>query len=598
MCGILALLTGAAIDDAFDITRLVQSLDKRGPDYSSPLIEHVTSCGRRLNFKSSVLHLMGDTLQEQPLTDENNNVLLFNGQIYHYSGRPIEKRQSDTTFLSRILAQCRSPHEIVEKFTEIDGPFAFIFWHYRFKKLFYGRDLFGRKSLCMLKPHDSHPVILSSVVDEKLEKSGYRWEEVSCDGLFCVDFNSNQPRELIFPWDLDSIYPRTERCSRPPDITIGGCRLEISILRPLNTDLTRPDEFGNRARELALEELETKFIEAVRIRYKYSRNDCINCRRAPELSAVTKKVICRDSKVAVAFSGGVDSTLIAMALDKILDIKETIDLVSVAFRDESPDREAVGLAFKEMRKLRPFRRWRLILCDISKTELQRERDRQIRDMILPRDTVFDDSIGCASWFVGRAEGRAIDSKIDDQWIATNFEKFLKYNPSNDLDDQIIGRYKSPASMIFVGSSIDEQLGGYSSHRKAWSQSGIVGLYKEVSFLMRRISGRNLGRDDRVYCCHGRDLKLPFLDSQFVTYLNELPMGLKMNLDEPLEIGPKKILRELALKWGLNETGRRVKRAMQFGTRIANLERAKEKANDVCARLRPYNYEPVLVDLID
>uniref|UniRef100_A0A6G1SH02 Asparagine synthetase domain-containing protein 1 n=1 Tax=Aceria tosichella TaxID=561515 RepID=A0A6G1SH02_9ACAR len=600
MCGILALLAHVKTDETKDLKLLLELIDKRGPDYSSPLIELATNCGVWLKLKSSILHLRGETLQEQPVTDEDGNVLLFNGQIYQHAGRPIERYQSDTTYLSKELTQCKSPLEVLETFAEIDGPFAFIFWHNRFRKLFYGRDLFGRKSLCMLKPHNSHPIILSSVVDERLEQPDRKWEEVSCDGLHCIDFSAKEhAMELLFPWNLKAIYPRTERCLNPPDITLGGARLEISLLRPLNCDLAEPCEFDEHTRNSTLELFETKFIEAVRSRYKYNRSDCLICRKEPRYSAVTKKVICRDSKVMVAFSGGIDSTMIAMALDKVMDIKETIDLVTVSFKDDSPDRESVGSAFKELRALRPSRRWRLILCDISKIELQRERDRQIRDLILPCDTVFDDSIGCASWFVGRANGRAIDSTIDDQWISKHFDQFLKYNPYNtDLDQEINIDYKSPASMIFVGTSIDEQLGGYSSHRKAWSTNGIVGLYKEVSFLMRRISSRNLGRDDRVYSHHGRDVKLPFLDSQFVSFLNELPMGLKMNLNEPLEIGPKKILRELALKWNLNETGHRVKRAMQFGTRIANLEKAKEKANDVCLRLRPKYQDPILIDLTD
>lgn len=600
MCGILALLANSNIDDTKDLELLLELIDRRGPDYSSPLIDHVTDCGLWLKLKASILHLRGETLQEQPVTDEDGNVLLFNGQIYQYSGQTIEKHQSDTTYLSKKLSQCKSPCEILETFTEIDGPFAFIYWHHRFRKLFYGRDLFGRKSLCLLRSHKSHPIIISSVVDERLESQDHKWYEVSCDALHCVDFsNRDFPEELIIPWNLDSIYPKTNRCIVGQDIKHGGARLEIPLLKPLNFDLAKSDEFDDTVRQSTLKEFEAKFIEAVRTRYKYNRSDCLLCRKEPRYSALTKKVICRESKVAVAFSGGVDSTLIALALDKIMDIKETIELVTVAFKDDSPDREAVGNAFKELRDLRPSRTWRLILCDISKVELQRERDRQIRNLILPCDTVFDDGIGCASWFVGRAEGRVIDSKIDDQWISEHFDQFLKYNPHNTgLDGQVVVGYRSPASMMFVGTSIDEQLGGYSSHRKVWSQEGALGLYQEISFLMRRISGRNLGRDDRVYSHHGRDLKLPFLDSQFVSYLNELPIGLKMNLDEPLDIGPKKILRELALKWGLKETGRRIKRAMQFGTRIANLEKPKEKANDICSRLRSNNCQPILIDLTD
>lgn len=603
MCGILALLLnddGTLDEEIDDLSRLLSLIDSRGPDYSSQLIEHSMLNGPRFKFKSSILHLRGETMQVQPLMDGDGNVLLFNGQIYEHSGNAIDRFQSDTDYLLNELSRCQSPQQIAETFSEIDGPFAIIFWHHRFRKLFYGRDVFGRKSLCVLRSKESCPLIISSVIDATLERPDRKWSEVRCDGIHCIDYNTYQvPVELIFPWDLDSIYLKTEKCDNVPDIPPGGPRLMMSQLKPLNLDPTEPNSFSDSARQSAIEEFESKFVRAVKSRYQFNRKDCLTCRRDPKYSAITKEIICRESKVAVAFSGGIDSTMIAMALHRVMDIKETIDLVTVAFKDESPDREAVGSAFEELRSLCRLRTWRLVICDVSKLELQTEREHVIRDLILPCDTIFDDGLGCASWFVGRAKGRAIDSKFSDEWMTNHFEEFLKYNPSNtNLDDQVTIEYKSPASMMFVGSSIDEQLGGYSSHRKVWTQERILGLNKEISRLMRRISWRNLGRDDRVYCHHGRDLKVPFLDPQFVSFLNELPIGLKMNLDEPTDIGPKKILRELALRWGLDQTGRRVKRAMQFGTRIANLERTKENANDVCTRLKPLitNQVPILIDL--
>ena len=45
-----------------------------------------------------------------------------------------------------------------------------------------------------------------------------------------------------------------------------------------------------------------------------------------------------EAKIAVLFSGGIDSTLIARLLDITLPKEQEIDLVNLAFREDAPDR--------------------------------------------------------------------------------------------------------------------------------------------------------------------------------------------------------------------------------------------------------------------
>lgn len=52
------------------------------------------------------------------------------------------------------------------------------------------------------------------------------------------------------------------------------------------------------------------------------------------------------AKIAVLFSGGVDSSLIARLLDLTLPKEEQIDLVNLAFREDAPDREAARLSIE------------------------------------------------------------------------------------------------------------------------------------------------------------------------------------------------------------------------------------------------------------
>lgn len=576
----------ATIDDAI-LKRLVSSIDARGPDYSSRFIELDSVCGVRLSLKSSVLHLRGSKLQKQPLSDCDENILLFNGQIYQFDGYPLHKDQSDTRFLSEKLNSCTTAKEIAICLSKITGPFAVIYWHKNLNHLFYCRDLFGRKSLCALIDTGQHPIILSSICCKQSGDDTSTWIEVDCSGIHCLDLGfSNRLKYTLFARDIDIVYHKTVKCQSRTTTDDAVLMIDLGQdLGALSKDVRSWTDFTKKDHNLALKDFENLLLESVKKRLEYNRPDCIICRSE---SSQESRNGCFHSKVAVAFSGGIDSTILALAIDKLTDHKETIDLVTVAFRDNAPDRISVQEAIIELIEVCPWRNWRLILCDIDKEGLQRERDSIIKHLIHPCDTVVDDSLGCACWFIGRAEGRAIDScKVSQANSVSIYNDFCRYNPTAKPCIAIQGieyHYRCPASMMFAGTGIDEQLGGYSSHRAGWTSSGIEGVVDEISFQMRRIWTRNMGRDDRVYSHHGRDLKLPYLDESLVSFLNRLPVGLKMDLSETLEVGPKLLIRELAVEWGLKKTSRRIKRALQFGTKIANFENAKEKGGDKCSRL--------------
>ena len=101
----------------------------------------------------------------------------------------------------------------------------------------------------------------------------------------------------------------------------------------------------------------------------------------------------------------------------------------------------------------------------------------------------------------------------------------------------------------------------------------------------------LGRDDRLVSDAGREARHPFLDEPFVTFVRALPLDLICDLSMPpgffvfglvlnstvakcmyvclLGVGDKRILRLAAHRLGLSKACSLVKRAMQFGSRIAN-----------------------------
>ena len=92
--------------------------------------------------------------------------------------------------------------------------------------------------------------------------------------------------------------------------------------------------------------------------------------------------------------------------------------------------------------------------NITKAELQEQREQRIRQALHPCQSVLDDSIGCALWF---AAGGA------------------------------------NSTILLSGIGADEQLGGYSRHRTAFQKGGWQKLQKEMKMDLDRIGFRNMGK---------------------------------------------------------------------------------------------------------
>jgi hypothetical protein len=79
-------------------------------------------------------------------------------------------------------------------------------------------------------------------------------------------------------------------------------------------------------------------------------------------------------------------------------------------------------------------------------------------------------------------------------------------------------YVSQARVLLVGTGPDELLAGYRRHRSAWERGGEDALRKEMALDLGRIWWRNLGRDDRCVCAHGKESRFPYLDEPLVRFI--------------------------------------------------------------------------------
>lgn len=141
-------------------------------------------------------------------------------------------------------------------------------------------------------------------------------------------------------------------------------------------------------------------------------------------------------------------------------------------------------------------------------------------------------------------------------------------------------------VLLIGSGADELFGGYTRHRNAFhrpvaSQSGFDSLERELEFDFRRLPSRNLARDDRVVGDCGITIRSPFLEEHFVYYTRNLRANQRCFHTLEQGIGDKLLLRLCGHKIGLRQATMFKKRAMQFGSRVAD---RKQNAKDVAISL--------------
>ncbi|RWS26811.1 asparagine synthetase domain-containing protein 1-like protein [Leptotrombidium deliense] len=542
MCAIFACICDQKEKAIERLQKIEPFLRRRGPDCSRIITVEIEDCHKEytLVLFASVLHLRGDKISEQPFEDEFGNLLLWNGEIFTGFDE-LQLHSNDTVLLSQKLSSCKLDFEIVNCFSRIRGPHSFVYWQKSAKKLWFGRDFFGRRSLCWNKDEHSHIFTVASVVG--FSDDCDQWCEIPTSGIYSIDFKTDfNFNPSLFKWTslVTNDRETNDLCVPAP------------INTPLNTNITNTETADHISEsDAVVEQFLSVLNEAVRIRVQLQNNVCSNCVKVKELANS-----CNHSVVAVLFSGGLDSTLLAFLANTHIPENIPIDLINVAFDEKAADRLTAISALSELKNLCPRRQWNFVKVDVPLEKLRKKRDSRIKYLIHPLNTVLDDSIGCALWFAARGKGL--------------------------LNEH---RYTSPARIVLLGMGADEQLAGYTRHRRVYDTHGLCGLLSEIELELQRISTRNLGRDDRIVSDSGREARYPFLDETVVNYLNSLPVYKKCNLDKPRGFGEKLLLRYAAKKLGFTTLCEHHKRAIQFGTGIAKLENRSEKANNVCNRLK-------------
>jgi asparagine synthetase B (glutamine-hydrolysing) len=198
MCGIFCSLSRAGYITPDEKTQRL--LQNRGPDHIGTrqivLRDHGSivseaSAAVHATFLSTVLALRGSAIVEQPLVDATTgSVLCWNGEAWSIGGQLVVGNDSQIIFSKLLQASATSvggsEGAVLDLLSSIRGPYALVFHDARNKRVYYGRDCLGRRSL-LRKSRSDGSLVLSSVCDNA---SGEAWAEVEADGIYIMNFES------------------------------------------------------------------------------------------------------------------------------------------------------------------------------------------------------------------------------------------------------------------------------------------------------------------------------------------------------------------------------------------------------------------------
>ncbi|KAK9276100.1 hypothetical protein L1049_005631 [Liquidambar formosana] len=450
-----------------------------------------------MHFIGATLQLRGINPITQPLMDTSGNILIYNGAMGY-----------------NLLA---GNFEWI-----VQEPFGLVEMHLEGGASLSTGQLWrnSRLLLSSVSPHSSFDKSSDFEVENDF------WEELSC-GIYSISMDAskvdgrlvgevkrhewtNPILKGLIKWERTSIEPKSE---------------DYLIMILLLTDVGTFDASVSMPAQIVLSALK----ESVMRRTTLSRI----------FQAVTHDIKQKELvPVAILFSGGLDSMILAALLDKCLDPSYEIDLLNVSFDGESaPDRISARAGVKELKLIAPSRRWKLVEIDADLSKLTVE-TKHVMSLINPAKTYM---------------------------LAVMAMKGLAMRMMMII---VSLKYKSEARILLVGSGADEQCAGYGRHRTKYRHGSWLGLHEEMKLDMQRIWKRNLGRDDRCLADNGKEARFPFLDEDVIRTLLDIPLWEVADLDQPSGTGDKKILREVAHLLGLHGAAVLPKRAIQFGSRIA------------------------------
>ena len=260
------------------------------------------------------------------------------------------------------------------------------------------------------------------------------------------------------------------------------------------------------------------------------------------LEATRKKVSDLDSAV-VAFSGGVDSSVVAVLADNVgIDVQ----LVSVGLESQQ------DVTF--VRKAAGALDLPLCIQTYSLGELE-------------------DTLPKVIWLIEDPDPINACIAVPFFWIAETAAK-LGY------------------PVLLVGQGADELFGGYFRYLKEYDGLNVEAIEKKIFHDVKNGYRLNFERDNQVCSYHGVELRLPYIDRDVVDFALRLPLHLKINSNN--DRLRKRVLRRVAYNLEMPSfIADKPKKAVQYSTGAVKALQKIAKSKKLTMReyfLRIFNEE--------
>lgn len=501
MCGIVGM---AGNFNQELLESALESIMHRGEDYSNIFIDEEKGIGLGHNLLSifSLIdenNQLTDNLEEnkQPII-LNDLVLVFNGEIYNFdsleeflkeNNKNYHNSKSDSQLLANLIdyyfeeSLLESVKSVIK---ELDGDYSFAVYDKKSNDLLISRDSIGVKPL-FYGIDDEKDLKVFASEKKALWKAGISDENI----------HDLQPGSILYNWEMVD--------------------LEDSLInRIINTDFKEIKSNFNEYKDY----LDTKDSYEV---YKELLGD--------DLYSALEKRVQNISNIGLIFSGGVDSTILAVLLNKIAqnrndekDLPLNIKLYSVGVENSQ------DVKFSE--------------------EIAEELELPLKTVIIDENTVKE-SI------------KPVLAAIEDDNVMKLGVGMTIYLASKAMKEDNI-------KVALSGQGADELFGGYNRYLKHFEEKQLFDAYfdldEEIYHDIANMYHVNLERDDAVSMANGVELRVPFLDKDIIDLALDIPAKYKIKNNEDLL--RKHILRDVAKSIGVPDyIAERPKKAAQYGSGI-------------------------------
>ena len=512
MCGIVGM-AGNFSKEMFQY--VLESIRHRGEDYSDTFIDEENHIGLGHNLLSifSLIdenNQLSDNLEEnkQPII-LNDLVLVFNGEIYNFNhlesfleenNDNYNKSKSDSQLLANLIdyyyglyhSENQNESEILLEsvksvLPQLDGDYSFAVYDRKYKNLLISRDSIGVKPLFY-------------GIDKEKDLNAFASEKKALWKVGISDENIHdlQPGSILYKWEIVD--------------------LEDNLINSIiNTDFKEIKSNFNEYKDY----LDTKDD------YKVYKELLID-----DLYSAVEKRVENISNVGLIFSGGVDSTILAVLLKQIAEKRNN-------------EKDSLPLNI------------RLYSVGVENSQDIKFSEDIAEDLNLPLKTIIIDENTV------KESMRPVLTAIEDDNVMKLGVGMTIYLAAKAMKEDNV-------KVALSGQGADELFGGYNRYLKHFEDNTLFDAYfdldEEIYHDIANMYHVNLERDDAVSMANAVELRVPFLDKDIINLALDIPAKYKIKDNE--DVLRKHILRDAAKSIGVPDyIADRPKKAAQYGSGI-------------------------------